>query len=676
MKKNKKIQRENKTSNSPPTKKLKISNNSFIEIKTDKSTKNEISNPINFDSSKNKKMPAQLSFEEQSLNINTIKKLHELALKKYNQLISQEDLSYKTILNEILDKLYDLDEKINELFLKKLRSYYLENKKVIDKGKDGESDNISSLFFKYIFTLDFKKRIEISDNFKFFKHNEIFLPEDKKYFYYDSIENIFKNFIKELFEISSTIEIETNVKTEEEYKAELKALYQKYEFPNSSYKIPIKFGNKELMYINFILQFRTIFCINSENIYECKFNEFELPLRFLALNYFKEYLIKEQYDILSLQYIIFSINTLFIFRDVEADLMKENIKNKMFECSRFLYQSFEEKKKYLIELKEYIKNKIKIEDIDEEYLKNNLLKIEYNNKKIEINGNNCYFLGNKKTYLNELINNNVYSFEYLRSLKFPLFIDKKINDDFKNYVKLFLQSNLTNEYINSLINIPEFNNIVFTDEIIDEINENTIWVKFPVEGLQGLSDRNIYTIFLNNNIENSQSNKLVCILSSKLVTNVHEDSNHILRLLLNINNYNILKTTPKNNDKIYKIDFYNEIMLKHNDQGDMWEHILFGEKLTKFFILGSLSILDTDNLKLKINEFKNEFQKNNKKASINLINEILDSLRKNKENFLIKYINKFEENNKQKDFWLEDEQYIVARNSKNINFLNDQFIYL
>ena len=617
---NKKKPRQKETSNSTPTKKLKIKDNSFIEIKANKSDdnqKNQIIAPIKFDLKKNKKILSKLSFEEECLNIYTIKQLHEFALEKYKQLITQKDLSYKIILNEVLDKFYDLDENMNETFLYKLRLYYIENKKAIDNGKDGESDNIASLFFKYIFTLDYKKRIIVYKDFDFFGDNEIFLPKDKNYFYQDSIEKIFKTFIKEMLKISSTIDIKT--KTEDDFKLDLKELYKNYNFPNSSYKIPIKFGNKELMYINFILQFRTIFCIQNNTIYEEKFNQFELKLRFLALNFFKEYFEKEEYEILSLQYIIFSINTLFIYREVEMDLMEENIKNKMFECSRFLYQSFKEKKEYLKEIKEYIKNDINIDDIDENYLMNNLLIIKYNNKKVEINGNNCYFLGNKKSYLNKLINNNVYSFEYLKRLKFPLFIDEKMNEDFKYFVKQFLQSNLTNEYINSLKNIPKFNNIAFTDEIINEINENTIWVKFPVECLQGLSDRNIYTIYLNNNIENFQSDKLICIFSSKLVTNAHEDSNHILRLLLNINNFNILKTTPKNSDKIYKNYFYNEIMQKYNDQGDMWEDIVFGEKLTKFFILGSLVILDTDNFNLKISEFKKNLKKTTKKNLLILL---------------------------------------------------------
>ena len=681
MEKNKKRKRGDDSIYCTPIKKLKKYDLTPIEIKTNRSSENKKNNKL-FKSKKGNNQPQiikkkslkHLSYENFKLNLNTVEKLHNLALTKFNQLKNKNDLSYKTILDEILNKLYDLDETINEFFLEKLREYYEENKINIDKEKDGKSDEIASLFFKYIFTLKSEKRKKISKDYYFFKENELFLEDDKIYFYGGSLEDVFRKFVKELLKISSTVESESSKFSEEKYRDDLIELYSNYRFPNSSYKIPIKFGNKELMYLHFIIELQTILCVEDEGSYKKKFIQFDFSKRLLAFNFFKDYFESGVYDILSIQYIIFSIKTIFLFWECDIDLIEENIKNKMFACSRFLYQKIEEKKQYLKELKIYIQNMINIDEIDENYLNNNILIFKNNEKEIKINGNNCYFLGNKTSYINDLFNDNVYSFEYLRSLKFPLFMDKYLNDDFNTVVKEFLQSNLTNEYINSLQKIPKFNETVFTDEIIEEINNNTLWVKFPVKQVQGLSDINTYTIYLNNSFNDSDKNKFSCFLSSKIITKVHEDSNHILRLLLAINNYEISKISPKKCQNIYKYYSYNQLMTKYEDQGDLWEHILFGEKLSKFFIMGSLCILNINNFKLKIKEFKTLFQKRNRKYEIGEINIKIGTIKKNEKNKLIKYINKYGDNDLDKDLWLKNEQYISARNNSAINFNESQFI--
>ena len=80
--------------------------------------------------------------------------------------------------------------------------------------------------------------------------------------------------------------------------------------------------------------------------------------------------------------------------------------------------------------------------------------IEYNDKKININGNNCYFLGDDEEYMEDLNNEKAYTLEYLRTKKFPLFMDKELNDDYNSYVKDILKSKVITEYINSFKKIP------------------------------------------------------------------------------------------------------------------------------------------------------------------------------------------------------------------------------
>ena len=76
----------------------------------------------------------------------------------------------------------------------------------------------------------------------------------------------------------------------------------------------------------------------------------------------------------------------------------------MFSCSRFLFQKFDEKKEYLKKIKKYIKNEIDLDEVSENYFDKNSLKIEYKEKKIDININDCFFLQNDENFLDDLIN--------------------------------------------------------------------------------------------------------------------------------------------------------------------------------------------------------------------------------------------------------------------------------
>ena len=611
-------------------------------------------------------------FEKIKINLNTVEELHNLAINKFNELKKDKNTDYNIILKEVI-KIYDLDEDINKFFLNKLREYYLENKDRIDREKTGESNTIASLFFNYIFTLNYDTRGKIAKTYNYFGKNEIFLEKDKQYYdlCFIPLDKVFKNFIRKLFEISSTIKCEKNIKSQEEYEKDLQGLYSNYQFPESSYKIPIKFGNKDLMYLNFIIEFQALFCLDQDTLYKKKFYSYKITSKFLALNFFEEYFLKEDYDLLSIQYILFCLYSFFLY--YQYDINIDNVINeRILICSRFLFQSIKEKRSYLKKLKHYIKKDINYDKIDEDYLSNNLLTIQYKNKTININGNNFYFLDGDE-YMDDLINENAYSFEYLKTIKFPLFMNKELNDDYNSFVKDILKSKVTLEYINSFKNIPFSYESIFTDKIIEEIKSNTFWVKFPIENLHGITNRNTYTIFLNKNITEDNKYKKSNILASKVITSAHEDCNHIIRLILAINDYKISKTTPKNME-LYNNEKFNEISKKWGDQGDMWENILFGEKINRIFIMGSLVILDIKNYQSNINDLKDNFQNYNKKFPIEDINKRIKLIKNNTKNKLIKYIMKFNVKDLVNNFWLENEQYISARNNLNVNFNNNQCI--
>lgn len=650
-----------------PIKKRKISEKTFSIEKINKSDNvktcnaNQLTEKIinKFNSKKKVKKSKTLSIQLNSFNPYTIEELHSLALANFNKIKKEKNVTYIRILKEVI-KYYDLDEEINAYFLDKLYEYYINNKKKIDNSKDGKSDEVVKYFYKFIFTLGKDKRQTIYNKFNFFDKNEIFTEDDKRFIYKDSMKITFEKFINELLKISLTINNKLTEKKSEEYSIELANLYSKYQFPVFSLKIPLKYGNEDLIYIEFILRLQKIFCTKETNNKKNIFSKYDIKNKFMALNYFSEYFSLKEYDISSIQYIIFSIYVFFRFYNEEIYALSTHINFQFFICSRFIYQNFEEKKKYIKEIKEYIQNDFDLESINENYLEKNLLRIKYNNKEILVNANNCYFLGNKEIYMEDLINKKNYNFLYLKKKNFPLFYDNdELNNDFNSYIKLILQSNLTFEYTKSFKNIPKLNESIFSDKIFNEIKENTMWVRFPIKNVQGLTDREIYNIYLNNDIVDIEDLQFSTNISSKIITNVHEDSNHVLRLILSINNTKITKTTPKIGD-IFRLKKYNDISKLYDDQGDIWEHIIFGHKLHKIYIMGSLLILDSDNFKLNLNEFQKVFYTNNIKQKIKDLNEILKKAKKNNNNKLLKYIKEFDENSN--DDWLLKEQNIVGRN--------------
>ena len=597
-------------------------------------------------------------------NINEFKsigELHEKALEKYSSIKNIDDIDFKYVLDELI-KIFDLDETINELFLKKLYEYYKKNKTSIDNSQTGSSNEISNMFFNYIFTVNYKKRMEFYELFNFFGKDELFLDTDKKYFYKEPMEKVFQKFIEGLLKISLTITNKEAIKSNDNYLKELSELYSHFQFPDYAFTVPVNFGSQELIYIDFILKLQLIFCVNDndDSNYKKKFYKYSVTKKFLAFNYFSQFLSAKKYDdIKSIQYIIFCLYSFFFYYNYESSLLESIIKIKFLICSRFLYQEFEEKKKYLKEIKHLIKSDIDIDKITENFLEKNALNIQYDNKEIKIKINNCFCLGDNEAYLDDLIKGKAYNFNFLKSKKFPLFIGNELNNDFNNHIKLFLQSNITNEYLNSLVDFPKIDGVIFTDKIIQEITDNTLWVRFPLENIPSLIDRENFTIFLNNNIEqNLEDNASSIFLASRVIISGQEYSNHAIRLLLNCNGYKFTKKTP-NNKNLYKKNYFNKISENYVDQGDKWECILFGEKIRCMYLMGSLIILDSGNFGLTIREFKKKYKDNNTKFKLEEIDEELNKIKKNKNNRLISkitHIDKIEV-----DYWIENIQCMPAR---------------
>ena len=183
----------------------------------------------------------------------------------------------------------------------------------------------------------------------------------------------------------------------------------------------------------------------------------------------------------------------------------------------------------------------------------------------------------------------------------------------------------------------------------------------PFRSCLGVTDRETYTIFLNSYFKENTNAKLIIGTTSKIRTVGNEDVNHVLRLILTINNVNIYLNTRKNGN-IFRKKYYNELAKNVYNQGDKFEALLFGDKISKLYIIGSLIILDINNFNKKISQFRKEFKKKNIKKSIKEINETIKEAKENINNFLLQWFSEIANDDILDDSWLEDDQGLDVRN--------------
>jgi len=600
----------------------------------------------------------------------SIEEIHNEIKTKYNLLNedTKKKLSYKDI-EENFIKFYDLDEEINLFFLEKLNEYYLNNKKTIDNSLDETSDIISEYFFTYIYTLKPEDKKHMMAKFNYFGKNELFDEKDKQFFHEEASEILFNKFIFELLDISNISD-----KNENYYLDKLNELYSNYSFPASKtdYKIPVKY-NKEALYIIFILRFQLFLCTNDKGKDKKIIFKYNIKVRIKALNYFRDYLLTKNKEELGIEYIIFCLITFFKYYELyhpfyDLDNLMNQINFNFDLCSRFLYQSYNDKILYINKIKENIINIKEYNNyiINNKCFNNFIIKIKYEDKIYQFYPEDHFYYGDSINIIDSIIqkNNNNYNFNYLKKKKFPLFDDSSINEIFYNHVDKILKSPLTKEYFNSFQNLSNVSCIFDNQKILEEIKNNSFWVKFPLDDVSGVTDKDIFSVFLNNSIKEITNEKFFIKVISKITTISHENINHVARLILNINNILSSKHTPIH-EKIFKKESYNKITKDLYDQGDKWEVIIFGKKIKHFYINSSLFLINTENYNLKINTFKKIFRDKQKKISKNVLKSYLNEILLKKEgNELIKKINELKpldfQNCKDKD-WINNSQLLKGR---------------
>lgn len=577
------------------------------------------------------------------IQIHTIQELHENALKLFYE---KKYEGFQGLEKNIIS-IYDLDENINYEYLTLLNSYYLDNKEAIDKDEKGLSDKIAKNFYTYIFTLNYDDRLKIYDIYQFFKHNEIF-ENDEKYFYKDKMKFVFRELINKLIQLENF---------DEPYKS-YNDIIAEYSIPETKNKnlIPAIFGNEEYRYTTYIIIIGSV--INSSKIsHRDEGTKKELIKQYIkSLSLFKDYFSLEidKYDEEFIRYILFCIITVFTYSKTIITL-KEKITNNLRKCSLFLYESISKKKEKLKLIKDYIQNKnFDLDKINAD----TIIEILYKTNTYTFKISDLYFCDcNDKWEILDTISENVkHTFSYYQRenrILDDIYLENKYNE----YFQKILASEINEEYIKQLKLMERYEYAFKEEKFIKEIKIK--YAMLPIEELSGITVKNFYTVYINNNLNNLEVEKMLLQLGAKLIVKLHEFVNHIYRVIMHVNNIKIPLDTPK---KIFKNDNMND---KRNlqslkDGGDKYEVILFGNKLDKFYYSCIFFIFDEDNWHIKnISKFSESFQNNNLlEKKVKILQEKLDNLSKKND-----FIKSFQEKNKInltkiKSIWLKQDQTI------------------
>ena len=214
-----------------------------------------------------------------------------------------------------------------------------------------------------------------------------------------------------------------------------------------------------------------------------------------------------------------------------------------------------------------------------EELKTTKFILYYNKKKYEFYLNEIFFPKQSGddlyTIITTIITKETHSFEYdVKNNK--LFNDNKdLNNIYEDYLKNFLNSKITQEYFEYIDKYDEYNFIFNNNNIIKELYSNTIYVKFPCDNVSGITDKDLYFIFINKKYQFLSPLKRIIEINGKLISLAHEYINHCSRIILSCNNSDISRKTPENP---YKFNIFNKKTKNHEDGGDKWELITLAKK--------------------------------------------------------------------------------------------------
>ena len=248
--------------------------------------------------------------------------------------------------------------------------------------------------------------------------------------------------------------------------------------------------------------------------------------------------------------------------------------------------------------------------------KDSIIKLSYNKKQIEVKAEDINWNLEPNIFFEELCSDNFtfcFRFPKLSEINY-IYINKDINNNYKALFRKILKSKIMEQCMNIDSDTNNFNYPFKDDDIIQELEDHTLFVPFPAKKFYGYSDRTSFTIFLNSLI-NTINLKGIFIDFDNLLESEFHEVKHIYRLYIHINDPKISINTPEINRKTLKTNYLlkdNLSLIKENqdnlkkiydqraipknendylDYGDILEFAYNGDKQEIFFIKNSIFCL-------------------------------------------------------------------------------------
>ena len=490
------------------------------------------------------------------------------------------------------------------------------------------------LFLKYYstyqFTLEINQRKEIQKLIKDYKIN----PMRKNNFIKDEIKSIRELFLKVC---DSVINIKLGEKDcLKELKNEIisNGIFME---DNFDFTFPVNFGNIELKFNKLIIDL--LFFIFGRNMgklgtLDNKKKQF-IKTKISLFKKMKLFIEKSVlYDDETLFKISdYLINCFYIYFEVDDSLKDFDNLEKIIKCCLPFEignaVKFIEKSKYSLCNVEFKIDNIALNKYDTSNLtKNSKIKLSLGYKYIEVKAEDVNWNLNHNIFFQLLVSDNFtfcFRFPKLNEINYI-----NLNDDIKmNYQALFrkiIKSKTMEQCMNIDSDTNNFKYPFNDDNIIQELEEHTLFVPFPAKKFYSYSDKKSFTIFLNSYINTSNLKSIFIDFDNLLKSEFHEIKN-IYRLYMHINEPKISLRAPEikrkslltkvflkdylsllNENKNNLEEIYKERLIQKNendslDYGDIIDFVMNGDKQEIFFIKSSLFRLTEKNWEMEPKEF-------------------------------------------------------------------------
>ena len=485
-------------------------------------------------------------------------------------------------------------------------------------------------YSKYQFTLEIRQRKEIQKLIKDFKLNSMI----KNNFIKSDLKSIRELFLK-------VCDLIINIKLNEKdclkkLKNEIISIGVFIE-DDLDFLFPVNFGNIELKFNKLIID--VLFFIFGKNM--GKINSLENNKKDLIktkISLFKKMKLFFQksglYDDETLFKISdYLINCYYIYFEVDDSLKNfDNLEKIITCCLPFELDTavnFIEKYKYFSYDVEF-----KIENITlNKYYTSNLtkdskIKLSFDKKIIEVKAEDVNWNLKHNMFFQLLKSDNFtfcFRFPKLSEINY-IYINNDIRNNYKALFRKILKSKIMKQCMNIDSDTNNFNYPFNDDNIIQELEDHTLFVPFPAKKFYGYSDKKSFTIFLNSYINTSDLKSIFIDFDNLLKSEFHEIKN-IYRLYMHINDSKISLRAPEikrktlltneflknnlpllNENKNNLEEIYKEKLISKNendslDYGDILEFAMNGDKQEVFFIKGSLFRLTEKNWEKEPKEF-------------------------------------------------------------------------